>query len=248
VDPENRLVASEVERRWNEALTKLAMCERELATAQENQPNELTAAQREALLALGDDLPAVWNHPASSPALKKRIVRAVIQEIVVGIEGELVTLTIHWQGGDHTQRQFTKNKTGHHRYRANDDVVALVQQLARVQPDQRIAAILNRLGCHSGHGHTWTDVRVRSFRRDHQIPVYVEGERIARGELTLQESATALNVSTETVRRLIARKQLQARQACVGAPWIIRAEDVRSICTDASPHTVDPKQISLQLQ
>jgi excisionase family DNA binding protein len=252
VDPDHRLVANELERRWNEALTKLAMCERELAWAQENQPNQLTESQREALLQLGDDLLTVWNHPASSSALKKRIVRTVIQEIVVGIEGELVTLTIHWQGGDHTRHQFAKNKTGHHRYRVGDDVVSLVQHLARVQPDQGIAAILNRLGLRSGRGHTWTDVRVRSFRNDHQIPVYVEGERVARGELTLQETATTLNVSTETVRRLIARKRLTAHQACVGAPWIIRAADVQRIAEElrvgASPRTADPKQGSLELQ
>jgi len=252
VDPEHRLVASELERRWNEALTNLAVREQELASAQESQPNQLTGAQREALLALGDDLLTVWNHPTSSAALKKRIVRTVIREIVVGIDGEIVTLTIHWEGGDHTQRQFAKNKTGHHRYRASDDIVALVRQLARVQPDQGIASILNRLGLRSGHGHTWTDVRVRTFRNDHRIAVYVDGERIARGELTLQETAAALNVSTETVRRLIARKQLAAHQACVGAPWIIRAEDVQCIAatfgTGASPRTADPKQTSLELQ
>ena len=252
VDPEHRLVASELERRWNDALANLAVRERELAATQESEPNQLTGAQREALLALGDDLPTVWNHPTSSQALKKRIVRTVIEEIIVGVEGERVTLTIRWQGGDHTERQFTKNRTGHHRYRVDEDVVLLVRQLARVQPDASIAAILNRLGLRSGRGHTWTDVRVRSFRNDHQIPVYVDGERLARGELTLQETATALSVSTETVRRLIARKQLTARQACVGAPWIIRADDVQAIApairVGANPHTPDPKQTSLELQ
>ncbi len=252
VDPEHRLVASELEHRWNEALTKLATCERELASAQENQPSQLTRSQREDLLRLGDDLSAVWNHPGSSPALKKRIVRTVIHEIVVGIQGEVVTLTIHWEGGDHTQHQFAKNRSGHHRYRTSDDVASLVQQLARIQPDQGIAAILNRLGLRSGHGHTWTDARIRSFRNDHRIAVYAEGERIARGELTLQETATALGVSTETVRRFIAQKRLVARQACVGAPWIIRIEDVQKIAqecrTDAIPRTADSKQIPLELQ
>jgi excisionase family DNA binding protein len=252
VDPDHRLVANELERRWNEALTKLAMCERELASAQRDQPHQLTESQREALLQLGEDLLMVWHHPASSPALKKRIVRTVIEEIIVGIEGELVTLTIRWQGGDHTQHQFAKNRTGQHRYQAGEDVVSLVQQLARVQPDQGIAAILNRLGLRSGRGHTWTDVRVRSFRSDHQIPVYVEGERVARGELTLQEAATALNISTETVRRLIARKQLAANQACVGAPWIIHSDDVRRVAeeirSNKDPRTANPKQVSLELQ
>jgi hypothetical protein len=252
VDPDHRLVANELERRWNEALAKLAACERDLASAQDSQPKPLTESERAALLQLGDELTLVWDHPASSAALKKRILRTVITEIVVGIEGEVVTLMVHWQGGDHTRVQFVKNKTGHHRYRVGDDVVSLVRQLARVQPDHGIAAILNRLGLRSGRGHTWTDMRIRTFRHDHQIPVYVEGERVARGELTLQETATALSVSTETVRRLIARKQLAATQACVGAPWIIRSDELRRIAEDVGAgkvaHTANPNQVSLELQ
>jgi excisionase family DNA binding protein len=138
-------------------------------------------------------------------------------------------MMIHWQGGDHTAIEFAKNKTGQHRWTSSEDVVSLIRALARVQPDSGIASILNRLGRHTAHGHTWTESRVRSFRADHQIAVYQEGERLNRGELTLDEAAKVLRVSTETVRRLIARKRLPAMQACAGAPWIIARDDLEGV-------------------
>ncbi|EQD28979.1 recombinase, partial [mine drainage metagenome] len=151
-------------------------------------------------------------------SLKKRIVRTVLKEIVARKDGEKITMLLHWYGGDHTELAFQKNKTGQHRYAAPADIVELVRQLARVQSDQGIVSILNRLGIRTGRGHTWTEVRVRSFRDTHAIAVYVEGERRARGELTMEEAATMLGVSTETIRRLIAQKQLPAKQACRSAP------------------------------
>ncbi|EQD77999.1 transoposon resolvase, partial [mine drainage metagenome] len=86
----------------------------------------------------------------------------------------------------------------------------LVRDLARVQADQGIVSTLNRLGVRTGRGHAWTEGRLRAFRDTHHIAVYVEGERLARGELTMEETAVMLNLSTETVRRLIVRKVLAA--------------------------------------
>ena len=127
----------------------------------------------------------------------------------------------------------------------------LVRELARVQPDRNIASILNRLGRRTGRGHTWTEGRIRAFRGTHDIAVYQEGERLARGELTLEETAKMLKISTESVRRLIAQKVLVAQQACTGAPWVIqRAEVDRMVAAanNSDPHTSNSDQISLDLQ
>src|SRR5262249_13172289 len=148
---------------------------------------------------------------------KKRIVRTLLHEIVVRQEGEKISAALHWQGGDHTIVEFLRAKIGQHRYAAPHSLVQLVRQLARVHPDQGIVATRNRLGQRTGRGHTWTEGRLRTFRSDHSIPTYQEGERLARGELTLDETAKMLKTSTESVRRLIGSKSLAARQACKGA-------------------------------
>jgi excisionase family DNA binding protein len=112
--------------------------------------------------------------------------------------------------------------------------------------------LLNRLGKRTAKGHSWTRNRVCCFRNDHDIPVYIEGERRARGELTLHEAAEALGVSPMTVRRLIKRKLLPAEQVCVGAPWVIHADDLKRQAVQealrGAPLTVNDKQQSLDFQ
>lgn len=80
----------------------------------------------------------------------------------------------------------------------------------------------------------------------------MEGERLARGELTLEEAASRLNASRETVRRLILSKVLSARQACKGAPWIIEQSAVERLMNEANavngPRTKDRDQLALKLQ
>src|SRR5262249_34445895 len=66
VDPDNRLVASELERRWNERLAAAARLEEQIRSLQNEQPRVLCEDERAALLALADDLPRLWNHPAAS--------------------------------------------------------------------------------------------------------------------------------------------------------------------------------------
>jgi len=248
VDPDNRLVAGELERRWNEALRRYNAVEDELKTLQANRPEPMSNATREGLLRLGEDLPRLWRHPRSDQTLKKRIVRTLLHEIIVTKDGERISMVLHWQGGDHTSLEFLKSKTGEHRYATPANVVQVVRELARVQPDQGIVSVLNRLGMRTGRGNTWTEGRLRVFRRDHDISVYQEGERKARGELTLEETAALLHCSKETVRRLIESKELNAHQTCRGAPWIIQRAEVERLAKESDPRTKDTNQLSRKLQ
>jgi DNA invertase Pin-like site-specific DNA recombinase len=172
VDPDHRLVAGELERRWNEALEHQTETEQELAALRTSQPSRLSEKAQERLVQLGEDLPALWHHPESQPELKKRILRTVVHGIVVRREGDKISMVLHWQGGDHTIIEFTKTRKGEHRWTASENLIALVRELARVQTDQGITATLNRLGKRTAHGHTWTEARVCSFRHDHGIGTY----------------------------------------------------------------------------
>ena len=251
VDPDNRLVAAELEQRWNQALERQRALEEELKVLRDSRPQSMSEVTRATLLELGDNLPALWHHPHGTPQLKKRIVRTLLHEIVVRKDGDKISMVLHWHGGDHTSLDFLKNKTGQLRHATPDNVVQLVRQLARVQPDQGIVSILNRLGLRTGRGNTWTEGRLRVFRNDHKIAVYTDGERQARGEMTLEESAAMLRTSKESVRRLIASKILNAKQACAGAPWVIQRAEVEKIAahmSDDSPRSKSLDQLSLHLQ
>jgi len=218
VDPANRLVAAELERRWNQALTTESQLEAEVVTLQEGRERPLTDAQKRELLSLARDLPILWDDPQSLPEHKKRLLRIALKEIIATCEGETIRLVLHWQGGDHTQVEFQKTGAGRHRYVTDNDLVEIVRMLARIEPDARIASILNRNQRRTAHGQSWTARLICSLRNNHAISVYREGERQARGEMSVSEGAAALGVTPTTVLRLIRLKQLPATQACVGAP------------------------------
>jgi len=251
VDPANRLVAAELERRWNQALTTEAHLEVELATLQQGRELPLSDAQKRELLALARDLPRLWDDPHSSPEHKKRLLRIALKEIIATCEGETIRLVLHWQGGDHTQLEFQKIRSGHHRYVTDNDLVEIVRTLARIEPDARIAAILNRNQRRTAHGQIWTAKHICSLRGHHAISVYCEGERQARGEMSVSETAVVFGVTPTTVLRLIRLKELPAAQACVGAPWILRRADVERCMAErnrpAPPPTVDSAQLALEI-
>lgn len=224
-EPENRLVARTLERRWNEALEKVAALEQVLSQL-DPLPDALSKKEEDELRELALDLPALWRDGAAPFDLKKRIVRAVIKEIVVYVEAEALRVLVHWQGGQHTELSLRKRKTGETRWKTADSTVALIEQLARVLSDKQIAAQLNRMGIKTAKGYGWTRGRVGSFRTDNAIANFVPGEREARGELTIEAAANRLGVSYSTVQRKIKGRQLPARQICAGGPWIILSEDV----------------------
>jgi excisionase family DNA binding protein len=226
VDPDNRLVAGELERRWNERLLAAHALEDERDALAAEPDASLSEEDRQRLLALGSDLERAWNSAGATPATRKRIIRTLINEIVVCISDQTLDLVVHWNGGDHTALQVKKNRTGQHRWSAAADVVDLVRSLARQMPDKYIAAVLHRAGKSTGKGNSWTRGRVCSLRNQNTIEPYREGERAERGEVTLDEAAIVLNVSASTVRRLIEDSTLPAQQLCKGAPWVIRSSDL----------------------
>lgn len=255
VDPDNRLVAAELETRWNERLTVVRDLEAELEELTTSPATEPTPADRERLMMLGADLQRAWTSVGVTPEARKRIVRTLIDEIVVRVEDNALDLVIRWHGGDHSTLKVKKNRTGQHRWSVDGETIDLVRVLARQMPDKAIASVLNRAGKTTGRGNGWTQSRVCSLRSHNAIPTYREGERRERGEVTLDEAAAALSVSPSTVRRLIKDGQLSANQLCKGAPWIIRAADLdRSDVKGAAtarrlrrPPSSNPLQKTLEL-
>lgn len=247
VDPDNRLVAGELERRWNDRLAAVAQLEDQIRSMRCEQPSAVSDDECTMLLALAEDLPALWNHSAASVETRKRILRAVLKEIIVTAETGQLHLVLHWQGGDHTQLEVIKNRTGQNRWKTDVATEQLVRELARLLPDHSIAPVLNRLGIRSAKGQTWTQLRGRNFRGAHQIPVYREGERAECHELILREAASRLDVHNMTVVRLIRDGLLPARQVCAGAPYVIREDElaqpaIRQAIAKGRPVSSDPRQ------
>ena len=255
IEPENRLVAAELERRWNERLLEVQRLQERLAALRASSRPSWNEAERQQLLALGADIARAWHHPKATSETRKRILRVLLNEVVARVEGSEIALLLHWQGGDHTALRVPKYIRGRHRWTTPEDTADMIRALSRLMPDSSIAATLNRAGRRTGRGLTWTEKRVCTFRHDHDIPPYREGERAERGELTLGEAATALGTSKMTVLRLIRDGTIRARQLCKGTPWIIDSQVLADPAVTAAlrsprrrPVTADPRQKDFVLQ
>jgi DNA invertase Pin-like site-specific DNA recombinase len=100
-EPENRLVARELERRWDEALRQQKQLEEEFARWQRSAPARLSEQDQEAIRALAGDLPAVWRAETTTPADRKRIARLLLERVRVTVdkESEKVDVELQWMGG-----------------------------------------------------------------------------------------------------------------------------------------------------
>jgi DNA invertase Pin-like site-specific DNA recombinase len=225
VDPDNRLVASELEARWNVSLERVQQIEARLEQARRSPVTP--SVDKEALLSLAGDFSAVWSSAAADNALKQRIVRILVQEIIADVDertGEIV-LVIHWIGGRHSELRFLKPKTGQHSRCTKVEALDLVRQMASDYTDEEIVLTLNRLRLKTGAGNTWNETRLRSLRSYLGLPA-CKISQANRSRLNLEQAAENLHVSVTVVRRLIAHKILPATQIVPGAPWQIAVEDL----------------------
>jgi len=105
VEPENRLVARQLEREWEEKLAQQRRLEDDYDRFAQQQPRLLSDAERQQIRQLAADLPALWHDPQTTPAERKEILRQVVEQIRIEVidDTERMRLEIHWVGGRHSQ-------------------------------------------------------------------------------------------------------------------------------------------------
>lgn len=227
VDPRNRLVAAELERRWNAKLEKVEELKAEMRRLSA-EIQELTDEEQQELLSLGRRFPDVWENEAATPTMKKRIIRTVIEELVVNLdeETEKLTFTVHWKGGTHTQYRMAKPVSGSGQKTGMEDREIIGKMGVRYGDDE-IARVLNKLGRTTGKGKRWNEQRVATVRRRYRIP----GHRRKPANpdlLTLGEAAAYCEVSQTTIKRMVEAGVLAKDQIVAWAPWEIKREDLDS--------------------
>jgi DNA invertase Pin-like site-specific DNA recombinase len=254
-DPENRLVAGELEARWNQALKRATDIERRIA-----EHNAAAAPCISALPVSFDDLArdlrAVWDAPTTDARLKKRIVRTVIEEAIADLDDATseIVLTIHWMGGAHTEHRLPRRRRGQ-RDATPDNLVEAVRALALIARDDVIAGVLNRNGLKTGKGNRWTRERVTSIRSSYRIRVYRPAEVGPEPWLNLKNAASMLGVAPKTLRLAAERGDIDALHPLPDGPWLFKRADLtqpgaRSIANRARsgrkhPAGLCPKQESL---
>jgi DNA invertase Pin-like site-specific DNA recombinase/DNA-binding transcriptional MerR regulator len=231
VDPDHRLVARVLEKRWNDALTQLKELEKAYASAQQQQLAPLTQVEKQAVQQLATDFPTVWQAETTTVSDRKQLLRTVIQEVTLTYfpEERRADFSILWSGQVTTQHQLQLPPIGWHCV-TDKTIVDRLQQLAQQFPDHRIADILNAEGIHTQTGQEWTYERVKSIRKQHHIPTKCPikpGQTTPRGDglWSVQMAAKRLRVSAGTVRLWATQGILASDQRVSGSKLWVRVDE-----------------------
>jgi DNA invertase Pin-like site-specific DNA recombinase len=228
VEPENRVVARELERRWEAALQELERVRQQSEQAVED-PQLLSAEELENVHLLGLELREVWDADTTAHRDRKRLLRTLIEEVQLHTEEGHYAVRVVWKGGATSEREVMRGAAGWAR-RTPEDTVELVRKLAREFDDAQIARILNKQGRRSGRGIPFTIPAVTSLRGKNRIPKCPK--TIATdprdGPFNAEQAARELGVTMSTVHRWQRDGVLAGEQLTPGAPWrIVLTEAVR---------------------
>lgn len=229
VDPDNRIVARELEQRWNTALESVALIEQRLAEARALHASAAaTTPAVEEYLALARDLEQVWNAETTESALKKRILRTLIEQVWADVDAARreIVLVVHWKGGAHCELRVRKRRTGERRGTTAPDVVEAVRALARIMTDEEIGRQLGRSGMRTPSGSHYTRALVASVRHLRGIQAYERAHEGDREWLSSEQAAKLLRVHVRTVRRAAIRGELPGLHPLPEGPWIFARKDI----------------------
>jgi DNA invertase Pin-like site-specific DNA recombinase/transposase-like protein len=237
VDPDNRLVARALESEWNEALQQAADAEAELARRETARPKTLTPQEKQAILALGDDLDGLWSAPTTTDKDRKQLLRTLLEDVTISLhrdhtEGR-ADLVLRWKGGAITELS-APIKRKPPKIRTDEDTIDLLRRLAVHYPDAKIAGILNRQGRRTARKLSFTASRVQSLRHSWDIPRHQPSDDPQEGELlTVADAANQLGLAPSTLHRWLGEGFIAGEQLTPGAPWRIRlTDDIRALFVD----------------
>ncbi len=228
VEPENRLVARTLEQQWEEKLRDVEKVEQEYQGWMQQHRLELTSADRQEILALGEDLPRIWTAPSTTSADRKQILRLIVKEVIVDqhrARGK-VWFQINWQTGATSEHWITRRVRSYADYADLEVVQKRVRELlAEQRMDAEIATILNAEGFQTARGHRFSAKIIWILRQQWGLPaVRPVGPHPLRwedGTYSVEGAAAALGVIPGTIHKWLRQGRLQGYQLAKGLPWKI---------------------------
>ena len=199
VDPDNRLVADELEREWNEKLRGLTDAQEEYERQKQADAIAFDEAQRKKILALATDFPRLWNDPNTPQRERKRMVRLLLEDVTL-LKDDKVTLHVRFKGGTTKTLIQPIPLSAWQLRQTSREVVSEVDRLLDLHTRAEIVAILNAKGMRSGEGLLFQRLTVARIERDYGLKSRYARLR-ERGMLSLSEVARRLDVCPQTVNR-----------------------------------------------
>lgn len=227
VDPRHRLVAQELENRWNAKLVEVADVKQQLSLVYDAR-HTVTDQERSDLVKLGEQFHLVWESELCRASTKKNILRMIIEEVVATLSAETneLTFVIHWKGGSHTSFSMPK-PCGPKSQKTSEEDIEIIRKMAARYSDDEIARVLTKLGRRTGKGNRWNAYRVKTARLRNSI--HVDRNRQKSDDiLSLGQAVKYCGISHRSIQKLVAQGILDKKQIVPFAPWEIRKSDLDS--------------------
>jgi hypothetical protein len=228
VDPENRLVARTLERDWNERLSEVAALEREYAALPRLAPRLVSSEERQRILTLAQDVPAVWHAPSTAQAERKQLLRYLIKDVTLTKRPTTIYIAIRWQTDACTRLEIPRPLRSCDKRRTNGAVIERIRELAPIHTDAQIAMQLNQEGYTPGLGGTFTQAKVQWVRWRYHLPKSCPNRRTGvgiaprpDGRYSARAAAELLNVDVSTIAEWCQMGRLESIQEAAHHPrWI----------------------------
>jgi hypothetical protein len=235
-EPENRLVARPLERKWNDALKRVEELKTQIKDRKKAFHDRLSKIEEKEVMHLAHNLPAIWYAPTTTNKDRKRLLRAAIQEVQLTKKDRDVSVKIVWVGGALTETIVHLPKIGRNS-NTSTEVVELVRQLAKRFTDEQIARILIRQRQKTATGLPYNTHRVANLRWNFGIPCYKKPEGGEAKTFTAQGAAEILKVSIPTIYNWIDLGLIRGEQMAPGAPWeiVLTDEDIKRVTAQDTP-------------
>jgi hypothetical protein len=229
VDPENRLVGRTLERDWEARLAEVEHLERESATRPDRSIRLVDPAERARILALAQDLPALWNAATTTNGERKQLLGYLIKDVCLNRGETMIEVSIRWQTEACTVLSIPRPQRSCDKRRTDPAALTRLRELAADTTDRRIAEILNQEGFRSGTKGCFTPNRVKQLRYIYSItsgcpegPSACAGAFRADGRCPSKTAADWLQVNVSTVNAWCQSGVLDGIQAVPHGPWWIK--------------------------
>jgi len=225
-DPDNRLVAAELERLWEEKLQARRQLEQEWNQVQAQQAAPLSPAQQTMIRQLATDVPALWQAETTTPEQRKRLLRCLIADVTLDAFSKpgFSLIFIRWHTGTTTRTQAERPRQG---LRTPTPVINRIRQLTQTHPDEQIAAILNAEGHHTATGLSWTRTRIKLIRSRWRLPTACRATHTPPGPrgdglFSTADTARQLDVAPTMIADWFRRGLIPGYQRRPGSPLWLR--------------------------
>ena len=230
VEPENRLVARNLELAWEDALRNQRALQEQYERFKQQQPRILNSLEAERIEQLAENIPKLWSAPSTTDADRKAILREVIDRVVVNVEGhsEWVEAWVHWSGGSKTYTRVQRPVASTNQLSTGSQIVDRIKELLEASVSvSKIAGKLNGEGFKTSRGMPFTESRVRTVmmknglraKKQKTVPL----DELADDEWLVVDLMNETKLSYSQVHRLINNQRVTGRKGKMGR-WILSVD------------------------